>query len=219
MATTDQLNFLRPGMMLHVEAVTPAGVRSKMKLALIGYQAQDFLLLQYPDPKRWGDKFDMLREGYDIIVRVLIEDQLGSVMAFKCQVITTVSRPTKMLVISYPRLVQRQPLRTERRLPTKLAAKVRYGTQMLSGQVIDISPHGCRVRLVDPVKNSAFKGQQMTIMVENANKSELFKLLGVVCNQKEESGLWSIGIKLDHSVSQNVEQIFEKMLISLDQEQ
>ncbi len=218
MTETVQLSFLRPGMMLHVEVVTPAGVRSKMKLALIGYQIHDFLLLQYPDPKRWGDKFDLLREGYDIIVRVLVEDELGSVMAFKSQIITTVSRPTKMLVMSYPSLVQRQPLRAERRLPTKLAARVRYGTQILSGQVLDISAHGCRVRLADPVQNSAFKGQQMTILVENANKSELFKLLGVVCNQKEESGLWSIGIKLDPSVSQHIEQLFEKMLISLDQE-
>ncbi|MCE2595127.1 flagellar brake protein [Motilimonas cestriensis] len=217
MTQTDDLAFLRPGMMLHVEAVTPAGVRSKMKLPLIGYQAGDFLLLQYPDPSRWGDKYDVLREGYELIVRVLAEDELGSVVAFKCQILPTVTRPIKMLVASYPKMVQQQPLRAERRMATKLLAKVRCGTQMMAGQLLDISVHGCRVRLADPVQNAAFKGQQMTIMVENANKSELFKLLGVVCNQKEESGLWSVGIKLDQTASQNIEKLFEKMLVSLDE--
>ncbi|MDO6524296.1 flagellar brake protein [Motilimonas sp. 1_MG-2023] len=216
MTQIDDLAFLRPGMMLHVEAVTPAGVRSKMKLPLIGFQAGDFLLLQYPDPSRWGDKYDVLREGYELIVRVLAEDDLGSVVAFKCQILPTVTRPIKMLVASYPKVVQQQPLRAERRMATKLLAKVRCGTQMMAGQLLDISVHGCRVRLVDPVQNAAFKGQQMTIMVENANKSELFKLLGVVCNQKEESGLWSVGIKLDQTASQNIEKLFEKMLVTLD---
>lgn len=216
MTQMDNLAFLHPGMMLHVEAVTPAGVRAKMKLALIGYVAGDFLLLQYPDPSRWGDKYDVLREGYDLIVRVLAEDDLGAVVAFKSQILPAVTRPIKMLAISYPRTIQKQPLRAERRLPTKLMAKVRYGTQMLAGQLLDISVHGCRVRLVDPIQNATFKGQQMTIMVENANKSELFKLLGVVCNQKEESGLWSVGIKLDDTMGADIAKLFEKMLVTLD---
>ncbi|RJG42309.1 PilZ domain-containing protein [Motilimonas pumila] len=209
------LQSLTPGMMLHVEAVTPAGIHDKMKLPLIGMLANEYLLLEYPEAAKWGDKFEVLKEGYDVVVRVLIEGEEGAVMAFKSTIMPTVSRPSKMLVLAYPQQVQKQPLRAEPRLPTRLPARVQCGDNVLQAQLLDLSASGCRVQLADPIKQAEFKGQKISILLESAQQNPLPKLLGVACNQKQENGRWSLGVKLDAKAAPKIEKLFQQMLVKL----
>ncbi len=212
---SNQITLLKPGMMLHVEAVTPAGIRTKFKVPLIGYQEGEFILLQYPDPNRWGDCFEILQERYEVIIRFLLEDEDGTVIGFKSQVLGAANKPVKMLIISYPRQVQKHGLRAEPRHKILLPASVKMGGKMLRAQVMDLSHNGCRVKLAYSPEDD-LKGEEMTILVEDAQKDELFHLLGVVCNQREELGNWSVGIRLKDEGLDSAKKLLNNMLVSLE---
>jgi hypothetical protein len=98
---------------------------SKMKSRLIGMEQDHYIILSLSDPAR----FAKLRKGMPLIARYLYA---GEAFGFKGTILSTVDDPP-LVLITYPRKIEKLILRSEQRQECILPAMVCIGGPELQG--------------------------------------------------------------------------------------
>ncbi|WP_339671211.1 PilZ domain-containing protein [Dasania marina] len=129
---------------------------------LIGVDSNKVLITALPTPKQ------MKKESVDVVydniffpekVFVMRLIAQGYIFAFQSQVIAVNYSGSKLLLSSFPKNIQSQPLRSDARLPCALSASCHYKEQIFSAVITDISQGGCQIQF-DP---SLFSGAVDTL--------------------------------------------------------
>lgn len=134
----------------HVELGTPlfielGGMEGRLKSTLVGMEPGSNIMARIPMIPGIRDK---LYEGNRVVVRYV---HCGSVYGFESIVLGFVMKPTQIMFISYPKVIEIHNLRKYQRVDCFFPVEIEVGRQRCSGAILDISTGGCR--LVAELKN------------------------------------------------------------------
>jgi hypothetical protein len=183
-----KLRSLRPGMSLDVQVKSPTAAK-RVRTEFVGMDGTRCLILRYPDESKWGSLKDAIYADNSIIVRFILEDETGEVIAFKSRVLLVATRPTHIVFISFPVAIQNQGLRAEKRTTTRTPvqlATIDTGKPFLKAMILDISSKGCRVGVKkEQTGNLKLVGKQLMLKIAGGAEIE-HSIKGKVVNHKTD---------------------------------
>lgn len=191
-----QIFELQPGTLVDIQAKLPVTVR--LKSMLVGYSTGKYIILQYPDPKRYGNYKDVLTEGNTVIVRYLLEGDKGECFAFKSTILHVVKYPDPLMFIDYPKHIENRQLRSHQRKITNIPAEIALpgsslGKTGIKGMIVDISSSGCRF-VFKSAQKATVKQTQIEVSINTAFHKEPIKVSAKVCNSSFEVDRTFVGI-------------------------
>lgn len=135
---------IEPGTLLQIEI---GGIEFRFKSELVGLQPDEFLIIKtplVPSDAPFGMIKHKLFRGNDIIVRYLSG---GMVYGFQSKLMGSISDPTKLLFLEYPKIVEQHDLRSHERVDCLLPGRLKFKDTERPCLVLDISEKGCRCRI------------------------------------------------------------------------
>ena len=186
----------------------------RIRTEFIGMDGQRFLLIRYPDESKWGGFGEAIYPEKPVIMRFILEDETGEVIAFK-QDCLFVKKPVNMIFVAFPTDIQSQGLRSERRAQIRVPVSVLDAeTQrtLASGILMDISNSGCRI---GTERNTAQKLTVKNIIIRlNGQENEPFELTGTVMNARKDEVYYLYGVKFSTS-EEEVESLMSRLMVAL----
>ncbi|KXJ60504.1 MAG: hypothetical protein AXW14_03975 [Alteromonas sp. Nap_26] len=144
------LRTLDPGDIVDLQISMPAAPK-RVKTEYVGMLVDECLLFHIPTSAKWITIRDALTVGNDIVVRSVLEGSAGQVIAFRVKVLKLISKPSGLLVTSFPKRIESIGLRAAKRAQLGIAVNLRASVypedETVSGIILDISSKGCRVAL------------------------------------------------------------------------
>lgn len=134
--------------------INKTSVPLRFQTEFVGVVKKRFFIVAMPDTRKFGDMRDAIYEGVDVVVRFVLEGDLGEVIAFRSDIEFITNHPTKLLYIDMPQIVESRPIRSDRRFETRLPTqivKMAGAQQALKALVIDLSMSGCQLVVQDEV--------------------------------------------------------------------
>ena len=191
------LGFLQAGATVTIDLMTPAGQKCKFRTVFIGYLQKQYVLIQFPEPKKLGPFSQYLTQGTGITVRGLIEGHEGAVVGFVSTIKQTIHIPSRLLVLNFPKSVSLQNLRSSKRINTKIEAKVKFKNEYLKTVITDLSINGCQLFISSGEKLDleTESDKEVEVIIENFERMSNLKMKAEVCSKKQLSDEVSIGLQ------------------------
>ena len=119
------------------------GIGERLESRLVGSDGQNFLLIITPK----SDSSEKLRDQY-YLGRAVVGRFLdsGRVHGFRSHVRQALSRPNRLLFLSYPTSIEKVDLRSNQRFAALCSALLQEGSEKHPGVLLDISRGGCCFR-------------------------------------------------------------------------
>lgn len=201
---TDELNILLGTRVV----VDIEGIGERLESRLVGSDGKGFLLLTTPE----FDSSDQVRDQYylgrQVVGRFLAS---GRVHGFRSQVKQALSRPSRLLFLSFPSAIEKVDLRSSRRFAALCSALLQGKSEKHAGVLIDISKGGCclRVRLPD---DSALRRDEapppVTLHLPLPSAKQPLALQGQVRDCKDGGrGIFELGICFAQMSPQNQQEL------------
>ncbi|WP_088328721.1 flagellar brake protein [Lacimicrobium sp. SS2-24] len=199
LSTSDlrKLRSLRPGMSLDVQVKSPTAAK-RVRTEFVGMDGTRCIILRYPDESKWGSLKDAIYADNSLIVRFILEDETGEVIAFKSNIILVATRPVPLIFLSFPTAIQNQGLRSEKRTSTRTPvqlATIETDKPFLKAMILDISSKGCRIGIKkEQLGNLKLVGKQLMLKIPGNNDTE-YAVKGKVVNNKSDDVSTFYGIQ------------------------
>lgn len=126
---------LEIGSRLEIDVGSPP---ARLKSRLVGMESGSYLIARLPETAGFGDT---LVPGAEVKVRF---ECSGNLYGFESSVIDFYSRSLPLLILTYPKAVDRHELRTHPRVDCFFPATARMEASEFQGNITDISIGGCR---------------------------------------------------------------------------
>lgn len=211
-ADCQAIALLPTGSVVDIEIIMPASSK-RLKTELVGYMADQYIILNSPSNKRLGAALDYLKEGTQVVVRAVVEQGEGQIIAFKTTIKAITSHPAKLIFLFSPRNLQSYSLREQVRVPTLIPAIFSAGDHSELGIIKDVSLSGLQFDLHNTELDPSLKAQSCEILLEG-KQDQQFTLNGEICRVKQQDGLVVLGIKLNNDQT-FMEAIMKEYLIDL----
>ena len=210
------LALLHAGSLVTIDVVTPAGQKGKFRTTFIGYLPKQYVLIQFPEASKLGQFSQHIKQGTSITVRGLIEGHEGAVVAFVSTIKQTIQMRSRLMVLEFPRTVGLQNLRSSIRIETDINAKVEIDQNYWQTTIANLSITGCQLSIVNGEKLVLSEKKMIEIVVEDKQGGNNFKLIGAVCNLKQQTDGLSFGVKFDEKSNKQVSQLLLDTITSHD---
>lgn len=203
-----ELTYISFGTQLQLEI---EGVSTRLKSVLVGMVSNKCLIV---DALFANTIKNRLFQGNKIVVRFLYE---GTIFGFQSELIKAIFDPIKLLFISYPKIIARHELRSQKRFESFLPSDLSIKNKMFRGVILDISERGCRCLI------KASQGENMPNITINQDLTINFQLPGVenemtisgiVKNFKRDINELHLGIQFD-KISQSVQNKINQYVLSV----
>lgn len=209
-----KLRSLRPGMPLDIQVSTPTNAK-RVRTEFIGMDGNRTMMIRYPDETKWGNLSDAIYIDNSMIIRFILEDEAGEVVAFKTRVTFILLKPIHMIFVAFPVSIQSQGLRSEKRAQIRVPVSVidaKTGNAMAMGTLMDISNSGCRIATL---RNQTKKLAVNDIVIRlNGQDTDPFELKGSVMNVKQDEMYYSYGVKFS-TAEEEVEMLISRLMVDL----
>ncbi|MFC3033211.1 flagellar brake protein [Pseudoalteromonas fenneropenaei] len=206
------ISQLQSGVSIDLEIIMPA-TSKRVKTEYIGQLADQFIVLNHPNPKRLGAALDYLKEGSTVVVRALLEQSGGEIIAFKEQIKAVTVHPARLIFLYFPDRIQLMCLRNHARIPTLIPAVLSQGEFATVGVIKDISVAGLLIDVSEAQLPADFKERTCHILIEG-KEGDKTTLSGQVCSLKRQGETIHLGIKL-LSDKQQMDKVLREYLIDL----
>ena len=209
-----KLRSLRPGMPLDIQVSTPTTAK-RVRTEFIGMDGNRTMMIKYPDETKWGNLRDAIYIDNSMIVRFILEDETGEVVAFKSKITFLLLKPVHMIFVAFPTAIQSQSLRSERRAQIRVPIGIydsEKGGLLAAGTLMDISNGGCRIS-TPRAKTKKLTSKEITIRI-SGQESESLELKGTVMNVKQDEMYFSYGVKFSTS-EEEVEMLISRLMVEL----
>ena len=209
-----KIRSMRPGRILDLQVSTNAGIK-RVKTEFIGLDNRKCLIIKFPDESKWGGLRDAIYKNASLVMRYILEDETGEIIAFKVKVLLVATTPSDLIFTSFPLALQSIGLRAEERTQTNISISIsnESGARLVSAaRIIDISTQGCRIKIekVD-VSEKIPLGSTLTLgFSHNALSSKV--LVGKIMSLKSDEVSWFFGMKFDTPESQ-VTQLLKDIMV------
>lgn len=190
----ENLGQITPGSLVDLEVITPTSSK-RVKTEYIGLSKERFVLLSYPAAKRAVTLNGYLKDGCTVIVRAVLESGGGQVIAFRQQVVSITSHPTKLLFIGFPEQVQLISLRAQPRIPTLIPAKLISEQQEIAGIIKDVSVNGILFDVKSKENFSHLKNTTCKVTLDSKT-SGVTEFEGEICSVRARTDSVQFGIQL-----------------------
>lgn len=113
------------------------GVAIPLTSSFVGIEG-NFILIRTPSPYHLIKH--KLFKGCELIVKYISH---GTVYAFQAKLFGIISEPIRLLVLEYPKVVQRHELRSDKRANCFIPSTIVAGDDEYLGAIVDIAKRGC----------------------------------------------------------------------------
>lgn len=151
------------------------------------------------------------KKGVLGVARILNEGASGLCIAFRTEVITQISYPSRLIFFTFPEQIQSRELRKSKRAESKIPAVLSASHSTLdetldelNGQITDISQNGCRFEF-DATDEPTIK---KSIVLQVKRKNDVLNLEGIVKNHRKTASKCFLGIQFKEP-GQGASLIFE----------
>lgn len=206
------LTAISAGSIVDLEICLPANSK-RVKTEYVGMLQGAFLILNHPNPKRLGAALDFVMEGTSVIVRALLENGDGQVIAFKSQIKAVSVHPARLIFLYLPEKVQTYKLRSQNRVPTLIPAKFHCHGCKDVGVIKDISLAGLQLDLTSIDAEHMEEGLKCEVFIEGKEGNQI-TLEGDIRRIKSHDQIVSLGIHLT-SAPDIIRSVLKDYLIDL----
>ena len=189
------LRLLNAGSVVALELSTPTGQKRKIHSTFIGYLPQQYILLQYPDPKKMGHFADFIKPGAQVTIRGLHEGLKFAIVAFTSQVKHVQLQPSKIIALELPPEIRVLYLRSGIRLQTKIEAEVRIDKIGYAAHITNLSPSGCQLIIDSDAPEALANDKEIEVTVIKHKEQGSFSVKASVCNFKQLPAGISFGVR------------------------
>ncbi len=173
------------------------GIEGKLKSHLIGLIPSEFIIIKAPIG--YSGIKEKLFEGNKVTVRYL---QHGQAYGFETFLMTLVTKPKMMLILSYPTTINTVSLRKTERYDCYIPCVLEIEGQDLTGTIMDISLNGCRCLLPElPSKIQRSVGKDTIsgrLKFESPSNKDNIELSVLAVNKTDYKSTSKIGISFDN---------------------
>lgn len=175
------------------------GIDWSVRTEVVGMEPSRFLIVRTPDIGNASAGGHSLLPGDRVVARFM---DRGVVLGFESEVLETVSRPERMMFLSYPDIVTPEYLRASSRIDCFLPGQLLLGTRSMSGVVTDLSVGGClwRIKSVRAEEQAMLftaldraMSIQLKLRMPNVEKAVVVK--GKLRNIRKDNGRIRVGIE------------------------
>lgn len=195
----ESLRSLAPGSVVDLQITTPTAPR-RVRTSYIGMELANCMIFQMPTSAKWISVRDLLTVSNELVVRYVLEGDAGQVIAFRVKVLKLLSKPSGLLITSFPSSIESLGLRSNKRAQPGIAVSVTSeifpDSEKVTGIIVDISSEGCRIAL--PIK------PEWPVMIDDTPITLLYstdgnemKINAMVKNHRAESDFVYYGLKFD----------------------
>lgn len=180
------------------------GIDWAIRTEVVGMEPSRFLIVRTPDVSNVSTTGRSLLPGDRVAARYM---DRGVALGFESEVLETVSRPDRMIFLSYPDIVTPEYLRANSRIDCFLPGQLLLGTKTMTGVITDLSVGGCLWRIKSPRPEEQAMlftaldramGLQLQLKLPSAEKAILIK--GKLRNIRKDDARIRGGIEfVDHS--------------------
>ena len=195
----QKIRLLKPGMSVDMQVVAET-VGKRVKSDFIGMDGTNVLIFRFPDTSKWGDIRAQLTVNTQLIIRFILEEGEGHVVAFKSRVTFILPEPIHLVFVTFPAFIQSQSLRSETRAQIRISVSIFSAeTQkvLAMGKLVDMSVGGCRF-ITQRTECKKIQCQDIIIRL-NGQTAERFQLQGSIVNIKQDAVSYSYGVKFTTS--------------------
>ena len=128
--------FIETGTVL---SLTVEGFESSVRSTFVGKKSDRYIVITPPSGFDTLEK--KLLQADRIKIKYLFE---GDIFEFKSKLEEITHNPLMLLLLQYPASVEKQELRSQKRISCFISAKVEINNEMKDGVIKDISKRGCR---------------------------------------------------------------------------
>ena len=132
---------MRKGMSLKIQI---EGDKAQLETELIGTESDKLLIIKIPPIYTVTDTSKLIYKGNTIFVRY---QRWGSLLGFQSQIIDFDFDNEKSITIDYPKKIENYELRRSKRIDCYLPVNVKIGSNMINGNIINISKEGCLIAI------------------------------------------------------------------------
>jgi HD-GYP domain-containing protein (c-di-GMP phosphodiesterase class II) len=164
---------------------------SRMKAILVGMEPEKYMVFRIRgsaeavEPPACGTRTAV---GYS---------HAGSIYRFQADVLAFIDRPFPLLILSYPKQVERIEHRKTQRITCSITAEARIGNDLYKGVMVDLSVSGCRFVTI-PSETQKITGIRMdedvTLYTDFAGKLHEEQIFGKVRNARFDQERCVLGI-------------------------
>jgi hypothetical protein len=156
---------MRKGMLIKVQI---EGDKARLESELIGTESDKLLIIRIPSVYNAIDTSKLIYKGNTIYVRY---QRWGSLLGFQSQIMDFDFDNEKSITIDYPKKIESYGLRRSKRIDCYLPVNVSMGSNMINGNIINISKDGCLIAIESDVI-----GDNKSVMQINAKLDISFHL-------------------------------------------
>ncbi|MDU0354857.1 PilZ domain-containing protein [Paraglaciecola aquimarina] len=199
---------------MDLQITTLTGVK-RVRTEFVGMDNKRCLIIKFPDESKWGRLKDAIFKDNTMVVRYILEDDIGEIIAFKVKVLLVTTAPTDLIFTSFPTAIQSHDLRAEPRAQTSIAVKLtdaQTNEPLCHCVIIDISSNGCRVSIDKKVLVGTPAMRQVIKMHLSAASDKSIELEGTIMSTKVDEVFRYFGIKFDTPKSE-VKQLLKDMMV------
>ncbi|MEG3768027.1 PilZ domain-containing protein [Alteromonas sp. 14N.309.X.WAT.G.H12] len=145
------LQTLSPGSVVDLQIDTPTAPQ-RLKTFYVGMDIPNGFIFQVPNSHKWANIRDQLVTGNSVVVRFVIEGEIGQIVAFKVGILKCFSKPISILITDFPTVLQSRGLRAEKRSQPGIPVSVILDNEekstasgKLKGLIVDVSKKGCKL--------------------------------------------------------------------------
>ncbi|MGO4893626.1 flagellar brake domain-containing protein [Flavobacterium sp. W21_SRS_FM6] len=210
-----KIRSMRPGTPIDLQ-ITSASTTKRVRSEFVGMDGTRCVIIRFPDESKWGSLRDFIYTDNSLVVRYILEDETGEIIAFKVRVTLILSKPSHLIFTTFPLSIQSHDLRSEPRAQTRMAVTLidtQHNAELCVCIVRDISLKGCRISIERSVKSRPSIKQNVEMQFKDAN-GNAFLLKGSVMNAKSDEVWFYYGLKFD--TPEEVTQLLQKLMLSTD---
>lgn len=188
----------------------------RLKSTYFGTDGEQCLMFRYPPSTESINTTQLIKQDTQMVIRYLLDEPYGEVVAFKVRVLQVIHSPIPMLITSFPNALQKLGLRAQKRAISGVPVDIvldEQGNKEAEGLIVDISQNGCKLLIpfgtvLQVIENEEF----ITLCVEVAERTLL--LSAQVKNSRIEKDYHAYGVKFENSDNQ-LERLLERYMITL----
>jgi hypothetical protein len=212
-----KIRSMRPGRPVDLQLTTPSTTK-RVRSEFVGMDGTRCLVVKFPDEGKWGSLGDAIFKDKSMVVRYILEDDTGEIIAFKVKVVLILIKPSHLIFTSFPLAIQSQDLRTTPRAKTRIATTLKdaeTNAMICDSMVVDLSIQGCRLSIGKQSKTRSPKLRQLIKMYLLASDDEKIYLTGTVMNRKADEVNLYYGVKFDSPV-EKVSQLLRDIILTIN---
>ena len=188
----------------------------RLKTTYFGTDGQHCLFFRYPASTELVNTTHLLEADMHIVIRYVLDEPYGEVVAFKARILKVIHSPVPMLITSFPSTLQKLGLRSEKRAISGVPVEVVLDEQENreeEGLIVDISQNGCKLLIpFKTVLQVIEDDEKITLCVELSERTLV--LAARVKNVRIEKDYHAYGIQFEDHDNQ-LERLLERYMITL----